>query len=74
MNYLKKGDYGMGRNGRLGNKMRGSSGKYLGRPSMCEKVPGEGACLKQLNSSRPRICMNCQTAETQTERIKVFGR
>lgn len=64
----------MSRNEVLDKKVRGSSGKYLGRPSMCEKIPGESACLKQLNSSRPDICRNCQAEEVRTIRLKIFGR
>jgi len=49
------------------------NGKFPGRPKMCEKPPNEGACLKQLRSPRPRICMTCEARETLKERKKIFG-
>ena len=57
-------------------KRNGGKGKgnHPGRPSMCEKIPGQGACLKQLRSSRPRICRNCLAPEIMAIKIKVFGR
>jgi len=59
-----------------GKKCNGGKGKgkFPGRPSMCEKPPGEGACIKQLTSSRPRICRNCLAKEVLTIKIRVFGR
>lgn len=50
------------------------NGKYLGRPKMCEKSSGERACLKQLKSSHPGICVNCHAEEIQSLRIKIFGK
>ena len=47
---------------------------HPGRPRMCQNIPGKGACLKQLKSSRPRICRNCLAPEILTVWIKVFGR
>ena len=57
-----------------GNGVKKNRNHYPGRPSMCEKIPGEGACLKQLKSSRPRLCINCNAPEIQTIKIQVFGR
>lgn len=65
----------MGRGDRLGEKVRGSSGgKYPGRVSGCDKIPGLGACFKQMHGSRDGKCRHCQAPEVQTERMKVFGR
>ena len=63
----------MAKKKRQGNGRKGK-GNHPGRPSMCEKIPGEGACIKQLTSTRPRICRNCKVQEILTVWIKVFGR
>lgn len=64
----------MGRNNITERRLRGSSGKYLGRPSKCENEPGKKACLEKLHGPNAGLCRNCQVLEVQTERIKVFGR
>lgn len=58
---------------RNGNGGKGNNNHYPGRPSMCEKVPGDGSCLEQLYSPRPRICRNCHAPEIMAIKIKVFG-
>jgi len=52
----------------------GKKEKFIGRPSMCDKVPGETACFKQLKSGKSDICRNCYAPEVQTKKIKVFGK
>lgn len=55
-------------------RLRGTSGKYLGRPSLCDKEPGRETCLRQLNGAKPDVCRNCQSPKVQTEKIKVFSK
>jgi hypothetical protein len=55
-------------------KKKNGNGKYPGRPKRCEKIPDEGACLKQLRSLHPGICVNCHAEEIQSLRIKIFGK
>ena len=52
----------------------GKKAKFVGRPSMCDKVPGETACLKQLKSGKSDVCRNCCAPAIQTIKIKVFGK
>ncbi|MEI6597278.1 MAG: hypothetical protein WCL13_03695 [bacterium] len=63
----------MSRSDRLGERMRGVSGKYIGRPSLCEKEPGKKQCFKKLRGHNPGICRNCYAPEVQAIRLKVFG-
>jgi len=49
------------------------SREHSGRPSMCEKEPGDSACLKQLRSNRPRICKLCNVEKIQKIKKRIFG-
>lgn len=60
--------------GDKGEKIRGASGRCIGRPCLCDKDPGKGSCFKQLRGPNSDLCRNCQSPEVQTERIKTFGR
>lgn len=73
-NHKVKGGDCMARGDRLGQKVRGGSGLYLGRPKLCDKNPGERPCLEKLHSPDPCICRNCQAPGIQTEKIKNFVR
>jgi hypothetical protein len=55
-------------------RKNGNGKKFPGQPKMCKKPPGEGACLKQLKSPKPGICVNCQAKEILTIKIKTLGR
>lgn len=60
------------------NNKRGNGGKgndnFSGRVKGCDKIPGSGACFKQMHGSHFGKCRHCQAPAVQTERIKIFGR
>lgn len=54
-------------------RIRGGSGKQLGRPDLCGRIPGSEECLRYIRGPRPAICRNCHSPEIQTEKMKVFA-
>jgi hypothetical protein len=55
-------------------KGKNGNGRYLGRPSGCDNIPGEPACLEQLNGPKNSQCQNCWALEVSATKIRIFGK